>query len=430
MHQSSTVRVFYDITVLGLGYHTPNAQTGIFRVIEALSLALAERDDVTLTLCARAHQFHAQSYAQTFETLAALPTQFVPSHVALSRAQFAASERLHAMAGLPKLTLRVWRKLLELAGLAARIQEHPLPVSSLRDADIFHATFYPAPLQVRRASPRLHVFQTVYDLIALDQPQFFTKSVVQTIQSVADSLTPESWAFCISEATKADLCRHANVDPARVFVTPLAADPARFYPAADPAEAARVRQRYGIPDGRYFLSLCTLEPRKNIDHVIRSFVRLQQEHPDPELLLVLAGGKGWHFDRIFQEMADAAAFKSQIVVTGFVEDVDLAYLYSGALCFVYMSLYEGFGLPPLEAMQCGVPVIVSDVSSLPEVVGSSGILLPPTDVDGLCQAMLNVSSDADLRARLASQSVERAGQFSWERCAAETVKGYETACGS
>ena len=429
MRHSEASRVLYDITVLGLGYHKSSAQTGIFRVIEALALALAQRSDVALTLCAREHQFHAQSYAQADKTLAALPMQFVPSHVASSRARFQATVRMEPLSGLPRTALRVWRKMLEIAERAAKVSEHPLPARGMADADIYHATFYPAPQQVR-SDPRLRVFQTVYDLIALDQPQFFTPSVVANVRAITDSLTPEAWVFCISDATRQDLCRHVPaLDPARVLVTPLAADPARFYPATDPAEIARVREHYAIPEGRYLLSVCTLEPRKNLAHVVRSFVRLQQEHPDPELRLVLAGGKGWHFDEIFREVAGAAAFQSQIIVTGYVADDDLACLYSGAECFVYMSLYEGFGLPPLEAMQCGVPVIASNTSSLPEVVGQAGILLAPTDGDALCQALLNVTGDDDLRARMSAQSLARASEFSWQRCAQATADGY-AACRS
>jgi glycosyltransferase involved in cell wall biosynthesis len=216
------------------------------------------------------------------------------------------------------------------------------------------------------------------------------------------------------------------VDPARVFVTPLAADARLFHPASPEAQEA-VRRRLGIPEGPYLLTLNTLEPRKNLESVIRAFARVAREPAARDLSLVLVGGRGWKAEGIDAALAEAGPVRQRIVLSGYVPDAELAPLYSGALAFVYMSLYEGFGLPPLEAMQCGVPVIASNTSSLPEVVGDAGILLDPTDLDALCQAMLRVHQDAALRAELASRSLARAGAFTWERCVAQTVAAYRAA---
>ena len=190
-----------------------------------------------------------------------------------------------------------------------------------------------------------------------------------------------------------------------------------------------VRERYGIPPGSpYLLSLSTLEPRKNLAHTIRSFAAIVQSNAAPGLHLVLAGGKGWLFDDIIYEIKLAGtAVRDRIILTGFVEDTDLAPLYSGATAFVFPSLYEGFGLPPLEAMQCGTPVITSNTSSLPEVVGDAGIMLDPKDQDGLCQAMLDVYNKPELRSQMSQKSLAQAAKFSWERCAEETISAYRTA---
>ena len=124
---------------------------------------------------------------------------------------------------------------------------------------------------------------------------------------------------------------------------------------------AGVRARHGIPEGPYLLSVCTFEPRKNLRHVVRSFVELLRAHPElSDLNLVLTGGQGWMFEPILAELAGTALPSGRIITTGYVPDADLAPLYSGAAAFLYLSRYEGFGLPPLEAMQCGTPVIVSE----------------------------------------------------------------------
>ncbi|MDB6077676.1 MAG: glycosyl transferase group 1 [Akkermansiaceae bacterium] len=200
-----------------------------------------------------------------------------------------------------------------------------------------------------------------------------------------------------------------------------------FRPCEDVVELDAIRARYGIPPGPYLLSVCTLAPHKNLAHVIRCFSRLVAEEGIRDLNLVLVGAKGWNYDSIFNAIDFAPGTRERIIVTGYVPDEDLSPLYSGALAFVFCSLYEGFGLPPLEAMQCGVPVITSNTSSLPEVVGEAGMMVDPSDEDQLCQAMLDVYEDSDLRTSLKSKSVARAAQSSWERCVGQVIEGYKRA---
>jgi glycosyltransferase involved in cell wall biosynthesis len=145
--------------------------------------------------------------------------------------------------------------------------------------------------------------------------------------------------------------------------------------------------------------------------------------------MVLVGTKGWMFDKIFNELDASADIRDRIIITGFVHDSDLAAIYSDAAMFVYPSFYEGFGLPPLEAMKCGVPVISSNTSSLPEVVGDAGIMVAPTDLTALTQAMLSVYNDNALQQQMRAKSLERAAKFSWERCAHETVTAYKRSIG-
>jgi glycosyltransferase involved in cell wall biosynthesis len=156
-------------------------------------------------------------------------------------------------------------------------------------------------------------------------------------------------------------------------------------------------------------------------------VREQSLH---ELRLVLVGAKGWDYDRIFEVIESFDIPRSYIILTGYVADEDLAALYSGALAFIYLSLYEGFGLPPLEAMQCGVPVITSNTSSLPEVVGDAGIMVDPRDENAICQSIFDVYRDQSLRDQMSRRSIERAQLFSWDRTVHETIAAYKLAIGN
>jgi glycosyltransferase involved in cell wall biosynthesis len=171
----------------------------------------------------------------------------------------------------------------------------------------------------------------------------------------------------------------------------------------------------------------TLEPRKNMQHAIRSFSAMIQAERIRDLYFVLVGTNGWQYEEILATIADCNLAADRIIVTGYIPDDQLAPLYSGALAFVYPSLYEGFGLPPLEAMQCGTPVISSNTSSLPEVVGDSGITVDPNDSDSLSGAMLTLYAQSTIRGQLAKKSLERAKLFSWSHYTDAVVEGYNRA---
>jgi len=294
-----------------------------------------------------------------------------------------------------------------------------------RPADLFHSPFL-QPLPAL-AIPR---FLTVHDLLPVRFPEYFsgfTATEPGLTKAVLGSLTPADWMFAISQATKDDLCSYRpDLDPKRIFITPLAAD-SRFRPCVDPGAIESARKRYGLPAGPYILSVATLEPRKNLKRVIRCFARLVREGAVGDLSLVLVGAKGWGYESMFDELSNSGPVKDRIFVTGYVADEDLAPIYSAALAFIYCSLCEGFGMPPLEAMQCGTPVICSDNTSLPEVVGDAAMLVGATDEDALCHGMWEMVKNSGLRRTLAAKGLERAKQFSWERCVDKVLEGYRTA---
>jgi glycosyltransferase involved in cell wall biosynthesis len=179
-----------------------------------------------------------------------------------------------------------------------------------------------------------------------------------------------------------------------------------------------MRARYGIPpDAPYVLSLATLEIRKNLHQVIASFIRYLNENKSSKLHLVLAGMTGWKLDLFNESLSHAGEWRHRIILTGFVRDDDLSALYTDALCFVYLSRYEGFGLPPLEAMACGTPVICANNSSLPEVVGEAGLLFDEDDCIGVAKAIADFVGSKGLHAKFSALGLERAKMFNWDSCA-------------
>ena len=286
-----------------------------------------------------------------------------------------------------------------------------------KDADILLSPFGVAP-QAWLADPQLLHAHIVYDLIGVNRPDFFAAEAATEVRSIVDSLDEHTVVFAISEFTKKDLlaCR-PDLSPRQVTVIPLAAG-SGFTPCNSLVARAAARTKYGIPaDVPYVLSLATLEIRKNLDQVVNAFVLHLEQNPGSQLHLVLSGMSGWKLEQLQSALADAKKWRHRIVLTGFVEDHDLSALYSDALCFVYLSRYEGFGLPPLEAMACGTPVICADNSSLPEVVGEAGVMLDADDVQGVAGAIHRIAMSEEYRQELSEAGIERAKLFSWERCA-------------
>jgi glycosyltransferase involved in cell wall biosynthesis len=221
-----------------------------------------------------------------------------------------------------------------------------------------------------------------------------------------------------SEATKADLVRAYGVDGRKVHVVCLGRDET-LAPQRDAGRLAAVRERYGIA-GRYLLYVGTLQPRKNLARIIAAFARLAGNPALDGVQLVLAGKKGWLYQDLFAQVM-RAGLAGRVLFPGYIADEDLPALLSGALGFVFPSLYEGFGIPVLEAGACGVAVITSNTSSLPEVAGDAALLVDPHDVDAIAAAMYRLVTDDALRAELARRGLENIKRFSWEKCARETL---------
>jgi glycosyltransferase involved in cell wall biosynthesis len=261
---------------------------------------------------------------------------------------------------------------------------------------------------------------TIHDLSFLFYPQgfrvlnrlylrLFTRYSVQRARRIV----------AVSESTKRDLVQHYGMSPARIDVVYNGIDSSfRPLPAA---RVAAFKAERGLPD-RFILFVGTLEPRKNVVRLIESFARLPKGRPP----LMLVGGRGWLCDGIFARI-EALSLTDEIHVVGYVPAEDLCFWYNAADLFVYPSLYEGFGLPPLEAMACGTPVVASTTSSLPEVVGQAGLLVDPTDTEALAAAMEQVLTSVEMREKMRVAGLAQAQGFSWQQTARRTVDSYRQA---
>jgi len=261
---------------------------------------------------------------------------------------------------------------------------------------------------------------TIHDLSFLFYPQSFRPVNRLYLKLFARlSARRARRVVAVSESTKHDAVKQYGIAADKVDVVHNGVDPAfRPFPAE---QVSAFRADRGLPE-RFILFVGTLEPRKNIARLIQAYAQLPGARPP----LFFVGGKGWFYDEIFA-LVERLNLGAEVHFAGYVSTEDLPWWYNAAQVFVYPSLYEGFGLPPLEAMACGTPVISSTASSLPEVVGQAGLLVDPTDTEGLAAAMQRCLADANLRAQMRTMGLARAAGFSWRETARHTVDSYRRA---
>lgn len=271
------------------------------------------------------------------------------------------------------------------------------------------------------------IIATIHDLTHELFPQWHQPRNIRLAKKGMRFLMKRGAHFiAVSQSTASDLGRLFEVSKERVHVVHEAADGGKFFPNTNPARALEVRQRYGIPEGAFLLTLSTIEPRKNLLRTIRAYRQFTSAFQEAGIRLVVAGKYGWKSRGVYKGIDLDAG---DIIFTGFIAEADLPVLYSEALALCYLSLYEGFGLPPLEAMGCGTPVVFGNNSSMPEVIGEGGLGVEAADEAAIARAMADIALDDDLRTQLAEAAVNRAATFSWEIAADSTLQAYAAAIG-
>ncbi|MEZ0483580.1 glycosyltransferase family 4 protein [Fibrella aquatica] len=411
--------IVFDASLLGLGHFHPQARTGVNRVAEHLVRGLADSPDVSLSLAAPTHLSETLRWVEDV-----MPDRNLSFANRAGELQLAEWEK-NMLRGMDTRSFmsKAFRHVFYTGRRAFGLDSSRISLDRYPNKTVYHSPFFAIPNYIG-SDRRIQKVLTVNDLIPIHHPEWFL-SGEQAVQQAIRTLSSDAHVITVSEATKDDFCEYTGFDPERVTPIYLAASRRLFYPVADPDRLHLTQVRYGIHDQPYLLSIATLEPRKNIRHLVQCFARLVAENAIPtELRLVLVGTKGWKMDEWLTEIRASEQLLSRLIFTGYVPDEELAALYSGATAFLFPSLYEGFGLPPLEAMQCGLPVITSDVSSLPEVVGDAAITVSPTDGDALCQAIINVINSTDLQQELRANALRRAKLFSWEKFTRQHIDVY------
>ncbi len=316
---------------------------------------------------------------------------------------------------LPYKTVNLGNKPWRMAVLLSQLIHWPMD-KNFGAVDIFHATNH---LLAHFSHAR--TVYTLHDLIFLHYPEYhlpynrwyLTFSMPRYLQAADVIITP-------SECSRQDALKFYPLPESKIKVIPEAPSPI-FRPTSDPAILSRVREKYHLPK-KFILHVGTIEPRKNLGRLLEAFKPLLVDWPN--LKLVFIGKKGWLYAPFFEKL-QAEGLQEQVIFPGFVAETDLPIIYQLATVFAYPSLYEGFGLPPLEAMACGTPVVSSNRASLPEVVGEGGLLIEPTDSMALYQALRQVLSDTELQAHLRYQGLRQAEKFSWHKTAHALIEVYQ-----
>lgn len=317
---------------------------------------------------------------------------------------------------LPRRALRWSNKPWRMTALLASYAHIPMD-RLFGDADVFHATEHLLPPLRRIRS----VF-TLHDLAFLRYPQahlpsnrWFLRLMMPRFLRSADAI------ICVSEFSKRDALAAYSLDESKLHVISEGVHP-RFRPIRDPDVLAAVRARYQLP-AQFILFVSTIEPRKNLPALWEAYGALLSEGRAQKLVVV--GQKGWLYQATFSRLRELG-LEDQVLFPGYVADEDLPAIYSLAQCFCFPSLLEGFGLPPLEAMACGCPVVSSNAASLPEVCGDAALLVPPTDVAALTSALRRVLDDPALRDLLGARGLRQAARFTWRAAAEKTLAVYRS----
>jgi len=312
---------------------------------------------------------------------------------------------------------RIKRNRIMPAGLYYKITEHiPIPYSTLfgSEADITQFFNFVVPPGVHTCTGTY-----IYDMAYKAFPDTVRESERKRLDQMQKYCDRSDFIITISEFSKNEIIRYLNIDPKKITVIPCAVDHRTYRPDYTEEEKETAKKKYGIPED-YILYLGTLEPRKNIPLLIEAYGLLKKENPDVPKL-VLAGKKGWLYDEIFSKVREHC-LERDVIFTGYVMQEDSPKLMAGAKLFVFPSKYEGFGMPPLEAMACGTPVVISNSDALVEVTGGAAAVSKIEDADNLKKEMENILGTSELQNKMKERGLIQAAKFTAEKSAKDLIQ--------
>jgi glycosyltransferase involved in cell wall biosynthesis len=410
------VRIGFDITVLYV------AEAGVFYYTYNLAQALLQEGSKNEYLLLDYYPIHG-GWKQPTE-----PWEIAAPNAKVVRRHGLRHRRLADWKPMRKGVLRSASELVDQvlfrpwsAAADAIMRRRLMPV--LDGVDVFHSS----EVLLWRQPGALNVI-TVHDLTTLLFPEYHTARN-RELQERKHRFAHEEAdiIIAVSEATKRDVVAHLNVPADKVEVVHNGVD-AAMRPTNDSMVLTEALAPLGLDPGGYILHVGTIEPRKNLVRLVEAYSLARKMSTSTVPRLALVGATGWDFEQVF-ERVQALGLEREVIFVGRVPREVLPFVYSGAMLFLYPSLYEGFGLPVLEAMACGVPVIASRTSSIPEIVGEAGVLVSPLDTEELASAITDLLSDEGRRLVLREAGLARAGHFSWERAARESLRVYESCLG-
>ncbi|TDX59260.1 glycosyltransferase family 4 protein [Orenia marismortui] len=300
----------------------------------------------------------------------------------------------------------------------------PIPYNHLvnSQADIFHFFNYILPPKIRGK-----VIVTVYDMVYKLFPETMTKKNYRWLEKgLQRSINRADKIITISKSAKKDIMKYLAIDEEKIEIIYPGIDHELYSSELKVGKVKELREKYNIPKN-FILYLGTLEPRKNIGRIIDAYAKYQQQAKD-DISLVLAGKKGWMYQEIFDKVKEHS-LEDKVVFTGYVNEIDKPAIYKMSKLFIFPSLYEGFGMPVLEAMASATPVITSNISSLPEVVGDAALLVDPYDISDISSVIKRILEDKKLQLRMIEQGLKQSAKFSWQKSAEKLLTVYKEAGG-
>lgn len=322
-----------------------------------------------------------------------------------------------------KKTIKAYAKKIPLAyTLKKHVQQFVLERNAAKLASpIYHETNYVL------ASFQLPSVVTVHDLSHLLYPECHPLERVRHLErELPRTLDRAGHIICVSRFIRNQLHELMGVNLEKITPIHLGVSPSMRPCSREQVVSAL--KRYALPEEGYLLVVATREPRKNLDRLVRAYLQIQRSIR-PRMPLVFVGDRGWKSEYLDRELQNLEA-QGLVRTIGYVPEKDLPFIYCGATMFAFVSLYEGFGLPPLEAMACGTPVLAADTSAMTEVIADAGLLVDPYDIDAIASGLTRLLGDEDLRSDLVRKGIQRAASFTWDQCVEKTIDVYEQVAGT
>lgn len=416
------LNVLYDASELINGAESTAARSGIYFVVYNILVELLKRDNINLFVYSNTKNFHyTQNVIRNDEKLKnakIIKYSKLDEKIAnLEKLKFL--NKANKESKIKRVAIKIVLLALKVfAEISLRLDFNNPYKKVYKDIDVFFSPIKAIPRHVRSIK-RIKKYTILYDVIPIvfpeNYPDFQNKDT--WFYKLIHSLNKDDYYFAISDYTKKDFIKYVkNITPEHITPIPLSlGNP--YKPVLDVAKINQVKEKYNIPkDKKYLFSLCTVEPRKNLIFAVENFIEFIKRNNIDDFVFVLGGAQWEHFvEKLNDRINDLKGYEDKIIKIGYVDDNDMSALYSGAEMFVSPSLYEGFGIPLLESMSCGCPVITSNVSSMPEVIGDAGIQINPTDNEDLIKAFEKMYFDSEFRSQCIQKGYERAKLFTWEK---------------